>query len=249
MEEVRMTAPTKRILLWMTALALVSSEASAYQYLHSFNRFRLSLRLPKHGLNSRHALGQGSHRHVKNDLLANQQSFIQQANVDDYLAFLERRYQRLEGAGTESFAWNWFLETKHTNHMEGERTSALYVLGVANLASQKLRKKDGISSRSPLGKLFWQQNWGLVLHHVKNRIPIAMRNTVKRRLQPGESTAGKISKALDLVASFSVLIYYYSVLRMTDLIASPVIMTFLCIIDAVCSSRKTIVLNIFQRFK
>ncbi|GAX20513.1 hypothetical protein FisN_24Hh237 [Fistulifera solaris] len=234
-----MTSSRRKILLWMTvAIALLSSEASAYQSIHSFDRLRLSLRLPNYGLNSRDTLDRGSHQHTKNDLLSDQQSFIQQANVDDYLVFLERRYQRLEGAGNDLFVWSWFLETKHMNHhMEGKRASALYVLGVANLASEKLRKKDGIPSRSLYGKLFWLQNWKLVLQHVTNRIPIVVRNTIKRRLQLREST--KMRKALDFVASFSILIHY-SVLRMTDLIAAPVIMTFLCIIDAVCSSRKSI---------
>ncbi len=244
MKETRVTSPRRRILLWMTAAVFFSSKVSAYQYLHSFDR--LALRRPNNGLNGRNTIDQGSHQHVEKDLSAD--FFIQQANVDDYLLFLERRYQRLEGAGNESFAWNWLLETKHTGHMEGDRPSALYVLGVANLASQKLRKKDGIPSRSLYRKRPWQQNWGLALHHVANRLSSAVRNTVKRRLRVRGSIAGKKSKALDLIASFSVLINY-SVLRMTDLVASPVVMAFLCIIDAFRSSRKSIFLNVFQRFK
>jgi len=70
----------------------------------------------------------------------------EQQVVDDYLEFLDRRYHRLHDEKESRFsAWNWLMQgsgqeplTVQADHIHDD---ALYVLGVANLASRKLLQK------------------------------------------------------------------------------------------------------------
>ena len=78
---------------------------------------------------------QGATRHETTDRIyssilpkqhTDQKSLIQQAHVDDYLLFLERRYERLNddgttSAGNPSFTWKWLLEANQSNDDEREK--------------------------------------------------------------------------------------------------------------------------------
>lgn len=75
-------------------------------------------------------------------------SVNEQESVDEYLEFLERRYKRLhEDNEKRSFsAMNWLMqgnseEGKEILASKQQKEDALYVLGVAGLASQKLLHK------------------------------------------------------------------------------------------------------------
>lgn len=78
-----------------------------------------------------------------------------QENMDRYLEFLDRRYNRLhseemlqsrsDNAGI-STAWNWLFDTSGPGPAPGDLTQsmqddALYILGVAELASERLLQK------------------------------------------------------------------------------------------------------------
>lgn len=81
--------------------------------------------------------------------LFNSQSDIvnEQDSVDDYLEFLERRYNRLHEEKEEKAfsAMNWLLQGspkgEEITASAHQKEEALYVLGVAGLASQKLLQK------------------------------------------------------------------------------------------------------------
>lgn len=79
-----------------------------------------------------------------------------QENMDKYLEFLDRRYNRLhsdeshgvnKNKGGISTAWNWLFETtlgtepKPISLTQAMHDDALYVLGVAELASERLLQK------------------------------------------------------------------------------------------------------------
>lgn len=82
----------------------------------------------------------------------------EQESVDDYLEFLDRRYKRLRSAEEETeikpfSAIDWLLQGPSTGKTgesaKQQQEDALYVLGVAGLASQKLlQKKHPVSSAS-----------------------------------------------------------------------------------------------------
>ena len=73
--------------------------------------------------------------------------------VDDYLEFLEKRYQRLHSDETESSgepkfsAWKWLMqgsddaEQSLQEQSVADQENALYALGIAGLASQRLLQK------------------------------------------------------------------------------------------------------------
>lgn len=76
----------------------------------------------------------------------------EQAVVDDYLEFLNRRYQRLHGDVKQKevnfSAWKWLMqdeaegsEDQGSTTPEEKKDNAFYVLGVAGLASQRLLQK------------------------------------------------------------------------------------------------------------
>jgi hypothetical protein len=73
----------------------------------------------------------------------------EQDNVDDYLEFLDRRYNRLhrnEETAKPFSAMNWLLQGPSPNRNDvvathQQQEDALYVLGVAGLASEKLLQK------------------------------------------------------------------------------------------------------------
>ena len=71
-----------------------------------------------------------------------------QAVVDNYLEFLDRRYQRLHEEeeprrDTKFSAWKWLTQgSDDSEPLKQQKTDdALYVLGVAGLASEKLLQK------------------------------------------------------------------------------------------------------------
>jgi hypothetical protein len=71
--------------------------------------------------------------------------------VDDYLVFLDRRYHRLhddvEAKGAKFSAWKWLMQGNEGSEDQvivsqaEKEDDALYVLGVAGLASQRLLQK------------------------------------------------------------------------------------------------------------
>ena len=80
-----------------------------------------------------------------------------QAVVDDYLEFLERRYNRLNENESQQrnestfSAWKWLMqgsEAEETVHdsQQSRTDSALHVLGLADLASKKLLQKHNKAS-------------------------------------------------------------------------------------------------------
>jgi len=93
----------------------------------------------------------------------------EQDGVDEYLEFLDRRYNRLRVEEKESSpvrisAWGWLMDDNNKAHpiaeeMRKQKSDALYVLGVAELASEKLLQKHQISTgkknaTTSLGGLF-----------------------------------------------------------------------------------------------
>lgn len=75
--------------------------------------------------------------------------------VDDYLEFLDRRYHRLhddeEAPREPKFsAWNWLKQGPEAGRTftQPEEENALYVLGVAGLASERLLQKHQPGARS-----------------------------------------------------------------------------------------------------
>ena len=87
----------------------------------------------------------------------------EQEVVDEYLEFLDRRYRRLHeaehekevpaGAGFSAFSWLGLSEKPSRNDVaaqEQTREDALYVLGVAGLASQRLLQKHHMATQQSL---------------------------------------------------------------------------------------------------
>jgi hypothetical protein len=119
-----------------------------------------------------------------------------QAVVDDYLEFLDRRYIRLRGEDSQYqgeikfSAWQWLTkggaDDALMEHQDADHDNALFVLGVAGLASQKLLQKrhllltpNGSADKRPKTQLAAQArttNAGLVpsmigkLHDILNRL-------------------------------------------------------------------------------
>lgn len=84
--------------------------------------------------------------------------------VDEYLEFLDRRYRRLHADETRNdqlkagfSAWNWLKQDQVTDVISSEQTQkqedALYVLGVAGLASKRLLQKHQISAEDAQQKM------------------------------------------------------------------------------------------------
>mmetsp|Transcript_372 Transcript_372/g.509 ORF Transcript_372/g.509 Transcript_372/m.509 type:complete len:347 (-) Transcript_372:273-1313(-) len=78
-----------------------------------------------------------------------------QEKVDEYLEWLDKRYHRLhdeekKDAQKPKFsAWNWLTEQENKEVVQGKSSNedALYVLGVAELASKRLLKKHRLPIR------------------------------------------------------------------------------------------------------
>lgn len=72
----------------------------------------------------------------------------QQEVVDDYLEFLDKRYQRLNEVDKKESQFNAFSWLKQGQNLsEDPRKDALYILGVADMASQKLLQKHKSKSK------------------------------------------------------------------------------------------------------
>lgn len=75
--------------------------------------------------------------------------------VDEYLEFLDRRYHRLHDVETvdasqpKFSAWKWLMNTDKETVTLQEQDDALYALGVAGLASQKLLQKKNADLHLP----------------------------------------------------------------------------------------------------
>lgn len=95
----------------------------------------------------------------------------EQDGVDEYLEFLDRRYNRLrvdekESSPVRISAWGWLMDDNNKPNPIAEKSrkrqnDALYALGVAELASEKLLQKRPISigrknATPSLGGLFGQ---------------------------------------------------------------------------------------------
>jgi len=88
----------------------------------------------------------------------------EQQNIDEYLEFLDRRYNRLhsndkkeEKKRSVNTAWKWIFDSdssssKPTSLHESMKQDALYVLGVAELASARLLQKHPTSIEIPTRK-------------------------------------------------------------------------------------------------
>ena len=81
-----------------------------------------------------------------------EESRDEQEVVDEYLEFLDRRYRRLhsdekEEKSTPFSAMNWLMQGKNRNEVllsQQKQEDALYALGVAGLASEKLLQKHSL---------------------------------------------------------------------------------------------------------
>lgn len=89
----------------------------------------------------------------------------EQQNIDEYLEFLDRRYNRLhqdeddyqhnrksQGRVGVNTAWNWIFDTSSSESQpqclhQAMHEDALYVLGVAELASARLLQKHQVNPR------------------------------------------------------------------------------------------------------
>eukprot|EP00980_Cylindrotheca_fusiformis_P013935 scaffold3618_cov129-Cylindrotheca_fusiformis.AAC.35 len=83
-------------------------------------------------------------------------SATEQDSVDEYLEFLDRRYNRLHEEGEEKpfSAISWLLEEEESSPANQQKENALYVLGVAGMASQKfLQKHPHLASENEESKL------------------------------------------------------------------------------------------------
>jgi hypothetical protein len=72
--------------------------------------------------------------------------------VDEYLEFLDKRYHRVHSDETPQpkktvSAWNWIRQEGDTEHDETSESNALYALGVAGLASERLLQKHSPSRK------------------------------------------------------------------------------------------------------
>lgn len=88
----------------------------------------------------------------------------EQQNIDEYLEFLDRRYNRLHSNDKKEVrkrsvntAWKWIFDSdssisKPTSLRESMKQDALYVLGVAELASARLLQKHPSSLEKPARK-------------------------------------------------------------------------------------------------
>ena len=71
--------------------------------------------------------------------------------VDEYLEFLDKRYNRMRGIDGPQHKrkpfnmLKWLSHEDHTDHTEEAESNALYALGVAGLASERLLQKQGVS--------------------------------------------------------------------------------------------------------
>eukprot|EP00547_Thalassionema_nitzschioides_P000336 CAMPEP_0194198856 /NCGR_PEP_ID=MMETSP0156-20130528/80_1 /TAXON_ID=33649 /ORGANISM="Thalassionema nitzschioides, Strain L26-B" /LENGTH=212 /DNA_ID=CAMNT_0038923685 /DNA_START=116 /DNA_END=754 /DNA_ORIENTATION=+ len=81
----------------------------------------------------------------------------EQESVDEYLEFLDRRYNRLrheeeeETAPARVWSWGWLMDDNNKPEnvaQQVQQNDALYALGVAELASEKLLQKHHISLQS-----------------------------------------------------------------------------------------------------
>jgi len=76
-----------------------------------------------------------------------------QQNVDEYLEFLDKRYHRLHDEGFELekpkpfSAWDWLFDNEKSHNPQQSHDDALFILGVSELASERLRKKQQQSSK------------------------------------------------------------------------------------------------------
>jgi tRNA splicing endonuclease len=92
----------------------------------------------------------------------------EQERVDDYLEFLDRRYRRLHedeseqetkttGGGFSALQWLGLSEKKPSRNdvalSEQKKEDALYVLGVAGLASQKLLQKHHLATQEKIQRV------------------------------------------------------------------------------------------------
>ena len=68
--------------------------------------------------------------------------------VDEYLEFLDKRYNRMhgnDGPQRKPFSvLKWLNHEDHMEHSEETQSNALYALGVAGLASERLLQKHGV---------------------------------------------------------------------------------------------------------
>jgi len=78
----------------------------------------------------------------------------EQQNVDEYLEFLDKRYHRLHDedyslAKPKPFsAWDWLFVNEESHDPQKSHEDALFILGVSELASEGLRKKQQHSIKS-----------------------------------------------------------------------------------------------------
>lgn len=244
MTEIHRKSSRRRLFVATVALVQMFSTTFSYQYPHSLERLRLTFRSVP-GFQKIGSIGRETSDRFNNQDLPDQLSQIEQANVDDYLVFLERRYQRLNDENPPSehtfLAWNWLLETKSTKERQMDHKNALHILGVANLASQKLLQKDGIHSRSLFRRLSFQRNWLSELKSLSNRSFRAFWNTLKRTMRVLESV-GEKRKNAPVVATASVMVFL-SVLRLVNVVASPLVMALLWSSHPVFVARQQVLLS------
>lgn len=80
----------------------------------------------------------------------------EQQSIDEYLEFLDKRYNRLhcdEKKDKKGYTpWNWLFENR-TLHQSQSQEDALFVLGLAELASSRLLQKHHIAhSKLPMSR-------------------------------------------------------------------------------------------------
>eukprot|EP00586_Coscinodiscus_wailesii_P004640 CAMPEP_0172486822 /NCGR_PEP_ID=MMETSP1066-20121228/15560_1 /TAXON_ID=671091 /ORGANISM="Coscinodiscus wailesii, Strain CCMP2513" /LENGTH=373 /DNA_ID=CAMNT_0013253015 /DNA_START=59 /DNA_END=1180 /DNA_ORIENTATION=- len=99
-------------------------------------------------------LDNGSHSD-RSSSVESSEGHLEQYVLDDYLEFLDKRYHRVHDSDPKDerpridTAWKWLFN--HTDSLEasqGNHQDALYALGVANLASNRLLQKHQLSRKS-----------------------------------------------------------------------------------------------------
>lgn len=235
----------RRVLFAVAALAMNFSGASAYQgafmRLCSGSLFSTVPRFLENGLvNGTSSHGRSAAMYLEQIDRSDQQPEFLQASVDDYLVFLERRYQRLydEEAKPESslLVWNWLLERRN-EPQNNHHKNALHVLGVTNLASRKLLQRNGINSRSIVDTISFPNRWLSELNRIFTRFFSAFFNPRKLINKLLKASAVQQRIALSVTRTTASVMLYLAVHPLAIVIFSEHFSVSLLVIASLCSSR------------
>lgn len=139
---------------------------------------------------------------------SNRRQVSEQDGVDEYLEFLDRRYNRLrvdeiESSPVRISAWGWLMDDNNKPHpitekMRKQKNDALYALGVAELASEKLLQKHQIS----IGKRNAMTSLGGLFGRPKNLVEsnAVLKQELKKQMKSRAKAILKVPKQAIIIA-------------------------------------------------